>query len=102
VRDIANAVVREGIQNSLDASQDGRPIRVRIALGEWTPEQAQERLPAYEDGFREHLDVESVATKIPDLPAEQDRFRYLVFEDFGTTGLRGDPGEWWPDEHGGA
>ena len=24
----------------------------------------------------------------------------MVFEDFGTSGLTGDPAQWWPDEHG--
>src|SRR5439155_24330506 len=33
-------------------------------------------------------------------PTPGESFRYLVFEDFGTSGLTGDPAQWWPDEHG--
>lgn len=99
VRNRANALVREGIQNSLDAAPAGTHVRVRIAIGEWSATEAVLRLPRYETGFRPHLDAEGVTKKIPHLPLSGDRFRYLVFEDFGTSGLQGNPTEWWPDEH---
>lgn len=100
VRNRANAVVREGIQNSLDAGSDGETIHVRITLGEWSVAEAGERLPVYERGFVEHSTAEGVRSKIATLPASGDTFRFMVFEDFGTSGLKGDPAEWWPDEHG--
>lgn len=102
VRNRANAVVREGIQNSLDAGPDNGAIHIRISLGEWTSEEARDRLPVYEDGFVEHAAAEGVRMKIAGLPGPEDRFRFMVFEDFGTSGLTGDPAEWWPDEHGGS
>ncbi|KGO99442.1 hypothetical protein [Novilysobacter defluvii] len=100
VRNKANAVVREGIQNSLDAASEGEAIHVRITLDEWSAAEARERLPVYERGFVEHSTAEGVRSKIATLPGAGDPFRFMVFEDFGTSGLKGDPAEWWPDEHG--
>lgn len=100
VRNRANAVVREGVQNSLDAGSGDDAIHIRITLGEWTEEEARHRLPVYEKGFVEHSNAEGVCTKIASLPRTGDTFRFMVFEDFGTSGLMGDPTEWWPDEHG--
>lgn len=100
VRDRANAVVREGIQNSLDAAADQAPVHIRITLGEWTAHESHERLPVYAQGLQEHLRADGVALKIKRLPRDGDPFRFLVFEDFGTSGLKGDPAQWWTDERG--
>jgi hypothetical protein len=100
VRNPANAVVREGIQNSLDAASSDTPVHVRITLGEWSAEEAAGRLPMYTRGLHGHLIAEGVAQRIRGLPSSGEAFRYLVFEDFGTSGLKGDTREWWPDEHG--
>src|SRR5206468_4302180 len=59
-----------------------------------------ERLAVYTAGLLEHFNAEAVRTKIANPPAAGDTFRYLVFEDFGTSGLLGEPAQWWPDEHG--
>jgi hypothetical protein len=96
----ANAIVREGIQNSLDAAPNDAGVRVRITLGSWSADQTTKRLSAYTKGFHEHFDVEAVQAKIASPPAQGEPFRYLVFEDFGTSGLTGDPAQWWPDEYG--
>lgn len=100
VRNRANAVVREGIQNSLDAGSNDGSVHIRITLGEWSATETRARQALYERGFTEHSTAEGVRTKIASLPKSDDRFRFMVFEDFGTSGLRGDPAEWWPDEHG--
>lgn len=100
VKDRANAVIREGIQNSLDAAVDNGSIHIRVFIGTWSPGDTEERLLTYEAGLRTHLTAETVAKSISELPSADQEFRYLVFEDFGTTGLRGDPGEWWPEEDG--
>lgn len=102
VRNTANAVVREGIQNSLDASPDDQSVHVRITLGEWSAEETKVRLQVYANGLDRHLAAEGVASRIRGLPDVGDAFRFLVFEDFGTSGLKGDIKEWWPDEHGDA
>lgn len=100
VKNRANAVVREGIQNSLDAALTGAPVHVRISFGEWRPEAAGERLERYAGGLFSHLAAKGVAGSVPNPPRSRDAFRYLVFEDFGTSGLLGDGAEWWPDENG--
>jgi hypothetical protein len=96
----ANAIVREGIQNSLDAAQDAPAIRVRISVGVWSALKRAERLSKYLVGFNDHFDVPAVRNKIAAPPGAHEPFRYLVFEDFGTSGLNGDAAKWWPDEQG--
>lgn len=100
VKNPANAVVREGIQNSLDAAPDDQTVHVCITLGFWSTEEAGTRLPLYANGLGKHLAAEGVASRIRSLPGADTTFRYLAFEDFGTSGLKGDTEEWWPDEHG--
>ena len=101
VGDRSNAIVREGIQNSLDAASNGGAVRVRIGVGAWSVSEKSERLVSYTKGFWEHFDVDTVRHKIADAPGKTDMFRYLVFEDFGTAGLLGEPTQWWPKENGG-
>ena len=96
----ANAIVREGIQNSLDASSDGARIVVRIAIGAWSADETRNRISPYVTGFYEHFNAEAVRSKIPSAPGANESFRYLAFEDYGTSGLEGDPAQWWPEEHG--
>ncbi len=90
--DRANPIVREGIQNSLDAAPDDKIVRVRLTVGEWTPAQSRERWGRYADGLSLHLDA--VRAKLPEPPEPGEPFRYLLFEDFETTGLTGDPTQW--------
>ncbi len=97
VEDIADSIVREGIQNSLDADcgddpQNRKRVSVRISFGECAWENAAEFFP----GLFEHL--HAMGEKIPHPPHPGEPVRYLVFEDFETTGLRGDPWEWDPQD----
>lgn len=83
IADPARALVREAVQNVLDARRGADPIRVRIRLGS-IPEH---RAVPYLSGLRPH--VEAV------VPGASEAFngedcRFLVIEDFGTTGLTGD------------
>ncbi|MGB7157701.1 MAG: hypothetical protein WBD40_06520 [Tepidisphaeraceae bacterium] len=96
----ANAIVREGIQNSLDAAPDDVTVNVRIAIGVWGDEEKSDRIGRYTVGFLDHFEAEAVRSKIGNPPGANDPFRYLVFEDFGTSGLLGEPDQWWPDQHG--
>lgn len=87
-----DALVREAIQNSMDARDPGYdgPVRVRFCLS--LPEDAVPPADATGllDGLVPHLDAlgnELVNTSLP-CPA----MPYLVVEDFGTRGLCGDPG----------
>lgn len=99
VANLANALVREGIQNSLDARDDerlapGEPVRIHIRLGHVTDA----------DGFKpfatllaDHLSVQD-PEQLPDRPQGNAPCRFLAFEDFATRGLQGNPQQCWPDE----
>ena len=90
--DRANPIVREGIQNSLDAADNINIVRVRLAVGELAPDVAQPLWNDYADQLVPHLNA--MGDKLPDSPQICERFRFLVFEDFETSGLIGDPGQW--------
>lgn len=84
------AVIREGIQNSLDAAVEDC-VNVRIALGETTTGAIAEFVP----GLRRHVDE---IARLPQPPDWEAPVRYLVFEDFNTKGLEGDPRQWQPND----
>jgi len=75
-QDLADALVREAIQNSLDARRGHSLVRVGFRFG-------RDPLPGIYDGLGEHL--EACGVPLPDSHA------FLVIEDFGTRGLIGDP-----------
>src|SRR5262249_15437033 len=80
---LAEALVRETIQNSTDARlQDTGPVRVRFTLAEPTSPEERRFFSSLLNGLMPHLE----ACRIP-LPASSQRF--LVIEDFATTGLLG-------------
>lgn len=94
---ISEAVVREGIQNSLDAAHRGddgvREVRVRICL---VPKCAEETRQVLKDIFepaKRHFEHGvggiSLASEL-----SEEKCGYLSFEDFGTKGLTGDINEW--------
>src|SRR5262245_6385451 len=92
----AEALVREGIQNTLDARWNGQPASVRIRISGTERSLPTEKTTPYVDGIWPHLQAkknglhEPLAATAPCL--------YLLFEDFGTTGLEGNPGQWRKEE----
>jgi hypothetical protein len=91
-QDLADALVREAIQNSLDARGRGRSIvRVRFRLAGGDHALPAESAARYLRGLESHLELPASAA----MP-------FLVVEDSGTRGLVGDPGEDPElDDHGG-
>jgi hypothetical protein len=81
----AQALIREAIQNSLDARPDkSQPLKIRVFLGKVDkPSLVKNWL----DGTWEHYDADR---KLENKPNQNDVIPYLVFEDFETTGLQGD------------
>ena len=80
---LAEALVRETIQNSTDAGVHGSgPVRVRFALVEPNSAESRQYFSSLLSGLAPHLD----ACRMP-LPNGSQRF--LVIEDFATTGLLG-------------
>lgn len=91
MQDLADALVRESVQNSLDARRSRSPVRVRFRFGVGADALSPEAANQYFHGLREHLDA--VTSAIHSLiPTEDEPVPYLLIEDFGTRGLTGDPG----------
>jgi hypothetical protein len=97
ISNTASALVREGNQNTLDASREGEETRVRIFLS-GTGENAAPpgKIEPYLGDVWPHYQAKQNGLR--QAPAEGERCPYLVFEDFGTTGLCGDPLQWHKKE----
>jgi hypothetical protein len=88
----AEALVREGIQNSLDARRNGHAVKVRIHLsGPEVVVPAEDLAPFLKEGWP-HLQAPRNGLREP--PSPDSSCPYLTFEDFGTTGLEGEPAQW--------
>ena len=84
---MSDALVRESIQNSLDARAGEAEVRVRFMFGSVGPSVSAR----YFSDLGPHLGAAgSGLTQLPDLSGELD---YLLVEDFGTRGLQGDPSQ---------
>jgi len=85
----AEQVVRETVQNSLDAKiEEVGPIRVNFILGNVR----KERVRNYLGDLEPHL---SACNLLGDTYTSSDRIRFLTIEDYGTTGLDGATAEDW-------
>lgn len=90
MQDLADALVRESVQNSLDARRPRATVRVRFRFGVGPDALSSEAARHYFQGLREHLDAVSDSIHSA-IPAEDESVPYLLIEDFGTRGLTGDP-----------
>ena len=88
---VADSLVREFIQNSLDASNNSNPVTVRFRIGELSTTEADR----YTRGLRPHFEASDVDRLFTG--AFERKCRFLVAEDFNTHGLRGDPAETFRD-----
>lgn len=80
----AEALIREGIQNALDAREKSQPqVRVRIFLSRGNKSISKWMGTSW-------LHLKAKGNGLQNIPSEMDACPYLVFEDFGTTGLHGD------------
>jgi len=80
---LAEALVRETIQNSTDARLDDNvPVRVRFTLAEPDSDSSRKFFSTLLAGLEPHL-------KACGIPIPSDSQRFLVVEDFETTGLEG-------------
>ncbi len=82
----AEALVREGIQNALDAKTQSA-IRVRIFLKNESHILTDNQASLWFNGIWGHLDAKGNGLR--EVPDKTDPCPYLVFEDFGTIGLQG-------------
>ena len=96
ISDPGFALVREGIQNALDAAIKGQTTVVRISLVNERSAPAWSRiLPYFSDAWK-HFGARTSGLPSEELPNEGDPCPLLVFEDFGTSGLLGDPATPYP------
>src|SRR5215212_2732279 len=91
-QDLADALVRESIQNSLDARipRSRSPVRVRFRFAAGVHAAPVEIRGEYFDGLSVHLRAAAKSMHAV-LPRDDEPVPYLVIEDFGTRGLTGDP-----------
>jgi hypothetical protein len=94
---LADALVREAIQNSLDARRPGTSAHVRVAFSGSAGALAGER-ERYLDGLMPHVAAGRNGSGSRLRPDE--RLDFVVVEDFGTRGLQGDPRQSEDDEIG--
>jgi hypothetical protein len=92
IRSVAEALVREAIQNSLDASlKNGEPVVVRFHLGRVPRSVA---LKYFADGWPH---FSAPGNGLDSLPGDDEDCEFIAVEDFGTTGLTGDVTQWRHD-----
>lgn len=84
-----DTLVREVLQNSVDARCGDRPVRVRLAIHEPGEAPRGRRLAQYFERLVRPLRGKDCRCDRRDVPKAPCRF--LVCEDFGTRGLEGDP-----------
>jgi hypothetical protein len=91
-QDLADALVRESIQNSLDARvpRSRTPVRVRFRFAAGASALYADAVRPYFTGLDEHLHAAS-KTMHTILPRPDEAVPCLLIEDFGTRGLTGDP-----------
>lgn len=91
-QDLPDALVREAIQNSLDARapRSRAPVRVRFRFAAGAHALHADAVREYFDGLEPHLHAAS-KTMHTILPRAGEAMPYLLIEDFGTRGLTGDP-----------
>jgi hypothetical protein len=84
---LAEAIVREVIQNSADAALDATPVKVRFSIHEISPADVHQFRQQFAT-LKPHL----IACKINAWEIDEKKPRVLVIEDFATKGLTGEPG----------
>lgn len=101
--DLPSRLVREAIQNSLDARCGSEPVRVRFVFSGTDNALHRDRAAQYLRGLEPHFgalatrdgrsssDIQERASIERALSLLDEPMTYLAIEDFGTTGLRGAP-----------
>lgn len=99
VGNFSNALVRESIQNTLDEMKDeSKPVMVRIFLSGEKYALSPEEFRPYLQDLRPHLEAEGNGIHSSELPDFSKPVPFIVFEDFNTKGLEGDPLEFEYDK----
>ncbi len=91
VRKPGSALIREGIQNSLDSTLPGEQTLIRISLINEADAPGWHETAQYFTSAWTHYTAEDNGLPPDELPQQGGVCPFLVFEDFGTKGLQGDP-----------
>lgn len=95
VGNLSNALIREGIQNNMDeAKDDKKPVRVRIFLSGTKYALNPKVYEKYIKELLPHLNAENNGIIKSELPDFSKPMKFVVFEDFNTKGLEGNPLEY--------
>lgn len=98
IRDPAEALIREALQNSLDAGEKdhtGQPtetVKMRVFLATEAGALTASKVTEFFAGSWPHFEAAGNGLRNP--PTATERCPYLVLEDFGTSGLTGDIRQW--------
>jgi hypothetical protein len=96
IEEPAHALVREAIQNSLDARLDPKqPVRVRIYVSGHGGAIPAANVPSLFEGTWSH--ITAPRNGLRDQPSSHDHCPFVVIEDFNTKGLEGDPEQYAHD-----
>lgn len=99
IRNLAESVVREGIQNALDAgirNDAGRfeePVEIRMELRTGKNAVKATAYKPFFSGIWPHIMARGNGLVADETPKLGDDCPYLLFEDFNTSGLTGDPAQ---------
>jgi len=97
IANAAEALVREGTQNSLDADLPGhQPVQIRLYLSGQAGAIAADQLSEFTAGLEPHVAADRNGLRTP--PSAGEPCAFLAFEDFGTTGLNGAPTDAYLDD----
>ena len=101
VSDPGTALIREGIQNSLDQSKGGSPVIVRVYLSGNRKRVSRVDADNYFKGAWGHYKAKENGIHPGELPDKDAPCDFIVFEDYSTTGLEGDPNQAFKPKEGG-
>lgn len=85
---LSDALVREAIQNSLDAAVPGEKVRIIISFCHPKQRLLPSKTEEYLKGLQAHLGGENAG--LIDRPQLNEPMDFMLIEDFGTRGLEGD------------
>lgn len=90
ISDPGTALIRECIQNSLDASLEGLEVKVRIFLSGTENSLGFKEVVRLFKGIWPHIDAKDNGLAENHRPGQPANCPYLLIEDFNTKGLTGD------------
>ena len=88
---LPDALIREAIQNSLDAAIPGEQVKVVVTFSSLDQNLPVSKIEHYLKGLGSHLEARE--SGLIERVTLTDPMDFLVIEDFGTRGLEGDTRE---------